>query len=71
VAASQRRTELSSETDGSRWPSGENVTELTELVWLSSVRKWAPVAASQSCTVWLAEANASCRPSGENVTELT
>jgi hypothetical protein len=55
-------------------PSGEKATELTELTdleWLSSVCSAAPVTASQSLTVSSREPGTTSLPSGEKATEVT
>src|SRR5579871_6321674 len=71
VAVSHSRTVLSCEPDASSAPSGKNATDVTELVWPSSVCLAAPVAASHSRTVLSPEPDASSAPSGENATDVT
>jgi len=72
VAASQRRTVLSSDPDTICLPSGEKATELTPRVWPSSAgSSYCPVAASQRRTVLSSDPDTICLPSGEKATELT
>src|SRR5271154_6384774 len=71
VLASQILTVRSHEADASRLESGENTTEMTELLWPSSICVHLPVSASPILTVRYPEADASRLESGEKTTDLT
>ena len=71
VEASQILTVLSSDADATSVESGENATELTELLCPLSVCVQVPVAASQILTVLLCDADATSVESGENAAEVT
>jgi hypothetical protein len=64
-------TVLSHDADASLAESCEKATELTVLLWPSSVCRHAPLLASQILTVLSPDADASLAESCEKATELT
>lgn len=71
VAAPQSHTVLSSDADVSSFESGEKATDLTQLLYPSSVCCSVPVAVSQSCTVLSPDADASSFESGKKAIKKT
>lgn len=69
--ASQILTVLSYEHEASRWPSGENTTDVTQLLWPFKICRQVPEFASHILTVLSFEHETSRWPSGEKATEVT